>query len=156
MDLRIFGKALLYKSLWRGIFNSNPCSAIICQKYQKGRSLEFWFRSGSLGIKQGWAIWLSFRRIEQYFLDNLKWKKISGRKISIGLDSFARFKGNLQILNPLLLLLHRLGIFTWDRIIDRWSGPYPMLKNVADIGVPQAFFSLWDNLKLSIHQAGLK
>lgn len=158
MDIRIFGRALLCKALWRGIFIPNPWSAIIRQKYLKGRSLEFWFRSGSLGIKQGSAIWLSFRRIEQYFLDNLKWRIFSGRKIFIGLDSFAGFKGNLhlQVPDPLLFHLHGSGYFTWDRIIERWNGPYPMLKNAADLGVPQALFSLWDNLKLSIDQAGLK
>lgn len=110
MDIRIFGRALLCKALWRGIFIPNPWSAIIRQKYLKGRSLEFWFRSGSLGIKQGSAIWLSFRRIEQYFLDNLKWRIFSGRKIFIGLDSFAGFKGNLQVPDPLLFHLHRSGL----------------------------------------------
>jgi len=156
MDIRTFGKALLCKSLWRGIFNSNPWSAIIRQKYLKGRSLEFWFRTGSLGIKQGSAIWLSFRRIEQFFLGNLKWNIFSGTKIFIGLDHLAGLKGNLLIPDPLLFHLHRSGFFTWDRIIDRWIDPYPILLTAADLGIPQALVSLWDTFISSIEQAGLK
>eukprot|EP00253_Pinus_taeda_P012614 PITA_12614 len=41
-DLRIFGSALICKSLHRGIFGSGPWSKTIQTKYLKGRSLLFW------------------------------------------------------------------------------------------------------------------
>lgn len=150
VDVRIFGKALVFKSLWRGIFDSNPWSAIIHQKYKKGRSLEFWLRFGSIAIKQGSTIWLSFKRIEKYFLNNLKWRIFSRRKIFISFDSFAGFRGNLQVPDPLLFYLHRSGIFTWNRVIKEWRGLSPLLKNATDFGLPQALSLLWDNLRLPL------
>eukprot|EP00253_Pinus_taeda_P001784 PITA_01784 len=41
LDLRNFGKALLCKSLWRGIFGEGPWSITIKKKYMKGKDLEF-------------------------------------------------------------------------------------------------------------------
>eukprot|EP00253_Pinus_taeda_P017686 PITA_17686 len=46
LDLRIFDKALLCKSLWRGIFGDGPWSNTIKKKYMKGRDIEFWYRKG--------------------------------------------------------------------------------------------------------------
>eukprot|EP00253_Pinus_taeda_P024937 PITA_24937 len=42
LDLRIFGKALLCKTLWRGISGEGPWSVTIKKKYMKGKDLEFW------------------------------------------------------------------------------------------------------------------
>lgn len=64
MDQRLFDKALVCKSMWRGIFGNGPWSVIIQKKYLKGRSMEHWFRSRPIGIKQGSAIWHNFRKME--------------------------------------------------------------------------------------------
>ena len=45
MDLRAFGKGLLCKSLWRGIFEDGPWSITAKLKYLKGKNLEYWFRT---------------------------------------------------------------------------------------------------------------
>ena len=135
LNIKIFGAALICKSLWRGIFGFNPWSDIIRQKYKKGRGIEFWFRSDSIGIQQGSAIWHSFKKVQRYFLSNLKWKIFTGRKILIGLDPIAGFQGTLQGPPSLLFFLHRSGYFTWNRIIKDWCGPSPMLRDVDDIRI---------------------
>lgn len=155
-DLRIFWKSLLCKSLWIGCFHSNPWSAIICHKYQKGITVEFWYRSRVIGNKQGSTIWLSFRRIEQYFLCNLKWRIFSGSNILIGLEPIADVKDPLKFPDPLLFYLHRSSCFTWNNIIEKWNGLFPILKNAVDLGILQVLSSLWVSLKLSIEQVALK
>jgi len=40
LDLRAFGKALLCKSLWRGIFGEGRWSITIKKKYMKGKDME--------------------------------------------------------------------------------------------------------------------
>lgn len=72
--LKSFGKALLCKSLLRGIYGSCPWSSYINQKYLKGRPMLYWYRRNSLGIKSGSAIWRSFRKALPFFMDNYKWK----------------------------------------------------------------------------------
>jgi len=89
MDLRAFGKALLCKSLWRGIFAEGPWSVTIKLKYMKGKNLEYWFKTGAIGTKHGSAIWLSLRKIEKYFIKNLKWRIHTGSRILIGFDPIA-------------------------------------------------------------------
>eukprot|EP00253_Pinus_taeda_P036565 PITA_36565 len=83
-DLRLSGRALLCRSLWRGIFGEGPWSNIIRLKYMKGKNLEFWYRVGSIGTRQGSAIWYSLRKIEQYFIMRLKWRIFTGNSILIG------------------------------------------------------------------------
>lgn len=156
MDQRLFEKALVCKSMWRGIFGDNPWSAIIHQKYLKGRSLEHWFRFGSIGIKQGSAIWHSFRKNGKYFLKNLKWRMYSGRNIFISIDSFAGYRWILPVPDPLLFVLHRMGLFTWDKIIADWRGFVPILKDAVDIGLPVALLSSWANVKDALGEGGIK
>lgn len=86
LNMKIFGKALLCKSLYRGIFGSGPWRKIIQNRYLKGCSLEFWYRRSSFGIKSGSAIWNSFRKILPFFIQNLRWRLYSGSCIYIGID----------------------------------------------------------------------
>lgn len=88
LDLRSSGKALLCKSLWRGIYGEGPWSNTIKMKYMGGKEMAHWYRLGRIGSKHGSAIWLSFRKIEHYFLKNLIWSFQSGSKIIIGIDPF--------------------------------------------------------------------
>lgn len=136
--------------------HSNSWNAIINHKYQKGRTVEVWYRSGAIRINQRSAIWLSFRTIEQYFLCNLKWRVFSGSKILVGLDPIADVKDPLKFPDPLLFYLHRSGCFTWNRIIEKWNGLFLILKNAAELGIPQVLSSLWLSKKLSIEQMALK
>lgn len=46
LDLRNFEKALLCKTLWRGIYEEVPWSNIIRKKYLGKKDLSFWFRKG--------------------------------------------------------------------------------------------------------------
>eukprot|EP00253_Pinus_taeda_P013144 PITA_13144 len=83
LDLTVFGKALICKSLHRGIFGSGPWSKLINRKYLKGKGIVYWYRRKTLGKKRGSAIWLGFRKLLQFFLDNLRWNIFSGASIHI-------------------------------------------------------------------------
>eukprot|EP00253_Pinus_taeda_P029607 PITA_29607 len=71
LDMRSFGKELLCKSLYRGIFGDGPWSKIIRAKYLKGKSIEFSYRRCSIGIRRGSTIWQSLRKVHPFFMDNL-------------------------------------------------------------------------------------
>lgn len=142
LNIKFFGAALICKSLWRGIYGTSLWSDIVRQKYLKGRGIEFWFRFDTIGIKRGSTIWYSFRRVQHYFLSNLKWKIHTGSKIFIGLDSFPGYRGTLLV-PPLLFFLRRSGLFTWNLIIKEWDGSQPVLRDADDISLPIDLIPLW-------------
>jgi len=111
LDLRSFGKALLCKSLWRGIYGEGPWSSTIKTKYMGGKDMEHWFRLGRIGTTYGSAIWLSFRKIEQYFLKNMKWSLQSDSRILIGIDPLMCGRENITIPERLLIFFHRKRFF---------------------------------------------
>lgn len=153
-DLRAFGKALLCKSLWRGIFREAPWSITIKNKYMRGKDMEYWFRIGRIGGTYGSAIWLSFRKIEQYFLRNLKWSLQFGNKILIGIDPILSGRESISILERLLILFHINGIFTWDKLISAWKGPLPLWKRANDLDMPDPLASLWNSVKEALRSCG--
>jgi len=73
LDIRTFGKALLCKSLWRGISEVNLWSTFLRNKYMGNKGLIYWYRKGTIGHLHRSAIWLSFKKIESIFLKNLSW-----------------------------------------------------------------------------------
>lgn len=156
LNIKIFGVALICKSLWRGIYGTSLWSDIVRQKYLKGRGIEFWFRFDTIGIKRGSAIWYSFRRVQHYFLSNLKWEIHTGNKIYIGLDSFAGYRGSLLVPPPLLFFLRRSGLFTWNQIIKEWDGSQPVLRDADDISLPFNLIPLWSDLSSSLQRGGLQ
>lgn len=143
LDSRTFGKALLCKSLWRGIFGEGSWSNIIKVKYMRGKGLEYWYRLGRIGTKYGSAIWLSFRKLEKFFLKHLKWCLQSGSRILIGVDPILSGRERISILEKILLFLHYKGFFTWDKLIVGWHGPHPTWKSADDLGLPQSIKCLW-------------
>lgn len=56
MDIRTFGKALLCKSLWRGMSGASLWSSILRRKYMGNKDLIYWYRKGTIGYAQGSAI----------------------------------------------------------------------------------------------------
>lgn len=155
IDLRAFRKVLLCKSLWRGIFGDGPWSVMVKQKYMKGKSLEYWFRTGAIGTKQGFSIWLNLRKVKKYFLKNLKWRIFSGNNILIGLDPIACCWGCISIPNNLIFSFHRIGYFTWDKLISNRSGLTPLWKDASNIGLPIELSSSWNNVKDALVASGI-
>lgn len=156
MDLRAFGKALLCKSIWRGIFGDGPWSSTVKLKYMKGKNLEHWHRTGAIGTKHGSAIWLSFRKVEKYFLKNLRWRIHTGNNILIGLDSIACSRGFTSFPEILLFYLHRNGIFTWDKLISEWCGLDPLWKDATDLRLPGDLSSSWKDVKDALKGSGIQ
>ena len=147
LDLRAFGKALLCKSLWRGIFGEGRWSITIKKKYMKGKDMEQQFRIGRIEATYGSAIWLSFRKIEQYFLKNLKWSLQSGSRIIIGIDPILSSWESISIPERLLIFFHRNGIFMWDKLIIAWQGPLPLWKEAIDLGMSESLAKHWNTVK---------
>jgi len=145
LDMRTFGKALLCRSLWRGIFGDGLWSNTIKNKYMKGRDIKHWYKKGRIGSKYGSAIWLSFWKIEHYFLKNLKWKFQMGSIIFIGIDPFVGGREAISIPKQLLCFFHRIGIFTWDKLISACHGPIPIWKEAYNLDMPAPMADLWNS-----------
>lgn len=126
LDLRIFRRALLWKTLWRGIFENGLWSNIVQKKYLRGKDLSFWLRKERIGSSIGSPIWLSLRKIGKFFLVNLIWQFQSRKRILIGRDQFMSGAEVIVVQNPLLKFLHRKGLFNWDSLIGGWLGPIPL------------------------------
>ena len=120
MDIRTFGKALLCKSLWRGINGDTLWSTSSRNKYMGNKDLIYWYRKGTIGYPQGSTIWLSFRKIESFFLQNLYWNIQNGRNVYIGFDHIVGIGENFIIPPNIIMAFHRKGIFTWSQIIAEW------------------------------------
>eukprot|EP00253_Pinus_taeda_P032611 PITA_32611 len=160
LNMRTFGNALLCKSLHRGIFGEGPWSKLINRKYLKGRGMEYWYRRNSLGIKRGSAIWLSLRKLQPFFMENLRWRIYSGTNILIGFDSIINGLVSL-IPSPLVRFLHAKGFFTWDKLIKAWSHSSPVWIDGSDLHLPPSLHPLWESTVqslsgLEIHRSGTK
>eukprot|EP00253_Pinus_taeda_P022290 PITA_22290 len=159
LNLKIFGKALIYKTLHRGIFGSGPWSLLINRKYLKGKGIIFWYRRKTLGKKSGSAIWLGFRKLQQFFLENLRWKIHTGASILIGIDCI--LNGPSTFPPSLILYLQNKGIFSWDKLISSWSNLSPVWKSASELHLPPSLSPLWTSFEqslsnLPIHRAAPK
>lgn len=155
LNMKIFGKALLCKSLYRGIFGSGPWSKIIQNRYLKGRSLEFWYRRSSFGIKTGSAIWNSFRKILPFFIQNLRWRLYSGSCIYIGIDPIVN---GLELMIPrcLILFLQTKGIFTWEKLIKQWTSSSPVWIGEEDLSIPPHLSTIWASVIQNLTSKGIQ
>lgn len=160
LNMRIFGNALICKSMHRGFFGNSPWFALIKQKYLKGRNMEHWLRRSSLGIRHGSPIWCSFRKNQWFFMNNLKWIFFSGSSVLIALDP-TLYNLESQIPPALLTFFHSRGFFTWSKLIDSWSSLEPIWKTEQQLHIPPPLRPLWSSATLSfsrrrIHQLGTK
>lgn len=155
LDLRIFRKALLCRSLWRGIYEGRPWSNIIQKKYLGKKDISFWFRKGRIGFPSGSSIWLSLRKIESYFPGNLVWRFQSGKKILIGKDQFLSGAEVIEFPEPLLIFLPRKGFFYWDSLIAGWQGPVPIWKEAGCMGMQGDIALQWDLIRPRLRNCGI-
>eukprot|EP00253_Pinus_taeda_P009348 PITA_09348 len=149
LNLRSFGKALICKSLHRGIFGNGPWSRLINRKYLKGKGIVFWYRRNSLGKRRGSAIWLGFRKLQHFFLAYLRWKIFSGSSIHIGFDLILNGPVSLFPL-PLIHFFHAKGIFTWEKLIKSWSHSSPIWNAGTDLHLPPSLIPLWSSFTQSL------
>lgn len=153
-DLRQFGWALICRTLWRGIFGDGPWSNIIRQKYMKGRQLEFWYRTRTIGPRQGSAIWHSLRKIESYFITRLKWRLYIGSRILIGIDPILCGHCDISIPENLSAYLHRRGFFTWNNLIESWQGSSPIWKDENALCLPDVLGGIWKSITELLNRSG--
>lgn len=155
LDLRTFGKALLCRTLWRGIYEERPWSNIIQKKYMRKKDISFWFRKGRIGSPFGSSIWLSLRKIEIYFLENLVWRFHSGKKILIGKDHFLSGFEVIDVPESLLSFFHRKGFFYWDNLIVGWQGSIPIWKEAGCLGLQGDLARQWEIIRTRLRNCGI-
>lgn len=155
LDLRSFWKALLCKSLWKGIYGEGPLRSITKMKYMGGKDIVHWYRVGGIGSKYGFAIWLSFRKIEYYFLKNLIWSFQSDNRLFIGTDSFISRCEKIYVLVNLLSFFHRKGFFTWDKLIAAWQGPIPLWREADSLGMCDFLARQWNIIRDGLISSGI-
>lgn len=155
LDLKSFGRALLCKTLWRGIFENGPWSNIVRNKYLRRKDLAFWLRKGKLGFSKGSPVWLSIRKIGNFLLGNLSWHFQSGKNILIGKDHFMSGAEAIEVQDSLLNFLHRKGMFYWDSLIASWRGPIPLWKEADSLGMPTDIAFQWDQIRIHLRNCGI-
>lgn len=118
------------------------------------KDITYWFRMGKIGVAYGSAIWLSFRKVEKFFLKNLVWSFQSGNKILIGIDLIMGGGDANNISQRLLNLFHRKGFFTWDKLIAAWQGPFPIWKDSSHMGMSGDLVQQWEQVKCCMRNCG--
>lgn len=154
-DLKMFGQALICRTLWRGIFGSSTWSNIIRQRYMKGKDIIYWYRKGSIGINSGSPIWLSMKRIEAFFISHIRWRIHSGNNILIGIDPLTVGHKDLNIPDALIYQLHRQGYLTWNKLIKEWRGSTPVLLDSIDLHLQQPMADQWNSITETVKMGGI-
>eukprot|EP00253_Pinus_taeda_P024795 PITA_24795 len=154
LDMRTFGKALLCKSLWGAIHGEGSWSSIIQKKYLGRKDLTFWFREGRIGAPYGSPIWLSFHKIENFFLKNLIWRFQFGNNILIGKDQFLSGAEEINVPIPLLNFFHRRDLFFWDSLIATWQGSIPLWKDAGTLKMPGPIALQWEHIRMNLKNCG--
>ena len=72
----------------------------------------------------------------------------------IGYDSISCAR-EFSFASPLVHNLHRLGCFTWDKLIKDWSGSIPVWNDGEDLHLPQSMFPLWTSVKERLSSLGI-
>ncbi len=154
-ELRLFGQALICRTLWRGIFGSSTWSNIIRQRYMKGKDIIYWYRKGSIGINTGSPIWLIMKKIEAFFISHIRWRFHSGSNILIGIDPLTVGHKDLNIPDALIIQLHPQGYFTWNKLIKEWRGSTPVWLDSIDLHLQQPMADQWYAITESISMGGI-
>lgn len=141
--------------MWREIHGEGPWSLTIQTKYLGRKDLPFWFRKGKIGTSYGSSIWLSFRKIENYFLKKLIFHFQYGSKILIGKDQFLSGAEEVNVPESLLKFFHRRGLFFWDSLISSWQASIPLWKDADVLEMPQAIALQWERISSGLRNCGI-
>eukprot|EP00253_Pinus_taeda_P017747 PITA_17747 len=125
-DLRLFGCALICRTLWRGIYGSSPWSNIIRQRYMKGKSINFWYRKGNIGAN-----------------------------IFIGIDPIVCGLSDIILPRELITQLQHQGIFTWEKLIKDWQGSTPIWMESSDLNLQNILVGIWKSITDSLAGSGI-
>lgn len=156
LDLRLFGCALICRSLWRGIYGYSPWSNIIRHIYMRGKPIEYWLRKGTIGPRSGSPIWLSMRKIESFFISRLRRRFHNGSNILIGIDPITGYKSEHTIPRGLIIQLQHKGIFTWDKLIKDWHGNTPVWKDGYDLDFQVYWDGIWKSAIDQLSRSGIQ
>ena len=71
MNIKLFGWALLIKSLWWGLLGTGIWSKIIKTKYLMEIKICHGFREGLVGRAYEFAIWSNLNRVQHWFKERI-------------------------------------------------------------------------------------
>lgn len=94
------------------------------------------------------AIWNNLRKIEKYFIGNLKWSFQTGNRILIGINPIMSGRETISISDRFLFFFHGKGFFTWDKLMSGWQGPLPIWKLDAELNLPDSLSSQWHLIRI--------
>lgn len=119
------------------------------------KDITFWYKKATIGSSHGFAIWMSFWKIESFFLQNLSWSLQNGIKLFIGFDPIFGFGEDINIPPQIIQILHRMGIFTWSRATAGWQGSIPIWKNAYQMGLKGIFSLQWTKISMTLRNTGI-
>lgn len=126
LNIIVFNKTMLTKSLWRGINGTGTWSSVIKCKYGRNLSLLEIYRSKRLFASSVLEIWRGFTKITMDLAERLCWRFGMGLDIMLAGD---RIQGvavlPLENSNPIHRLENR-HIFLLYQTIERWSMGFPI------------------------------
>ena len=155
LNIRAFNTALLIKSLWRAITESDIWNDIIHVKYLRGDSLHKLYYGKYSMPKYISVIWLAFKKILPIFAKNIVWRFGNGLNISLGSDQiYGMGVESLHTMRIVHRLSHR-GNFHLYKVIHYWAHGAPIVKTVESLGLTGGDAEDWKIYVQNIWAAGL-
>lgn len=125
LDTLSFNRALICKSLWRGLTGRGIWSLIIRGKYMAYKDIEDWIKYGDIITPSSSYIWWCMMRIRHWLFTGLYWEVGNGNRTIVGLDIIKDLMGSHTLFSPLLQHLHDRGMFLFSHVVShRVSYPH--------------------------------
>lgn len=146
-DMHIFARALIMKSMWRGLNSCGIWSEILKYKYLNNNNMEDLHVTGRQQSKGGSIIWNGFSNCWLSFTTFLKSHFGRGSKILIRWDGMNGISDNNNLSMDIINFLNTRGIFLLTQIIKDTVNGRPIWMTPEDLSLPEHLRSDWDNFK---------
>ena len=143
LNIEIFGKSLLMRSMWRSIHNDGIWRDIIRYKYMKLQNLEEAYLCGWRNKGKGSQIWKGFTKIWPSFREHLKWSFGKSQKIMIREVSIRGFLVDLSLGEQIINFLHKRGFLLMTQVIQHWQDGIPIWYDVEALGLQGSMRLEW-------------
>jgi len=137
VNIQMFGKALIEKSLWRLLRGEGLWNCIMRMKYIEPLSFNELLHK-ELNIYHNFSIvWKALANSFMIVGSWLTWKIINGLKVRVGIDPWFKVKGPYHFSLDLQDTLHNLNIYTLNDVaLAIQTNPWQKeCKLVKDIGL---------------------
>jgi hypothetical protein len=115
-NLNRFAKALVAKSLWRGLFGLGPWSKVLIKKYLKGVEVVLWLCTDNNKFPIASNFWKNFMGSLHIVKRWLLWSVGNGTKVQIGHDPFIGCDHMYKLSDALVRHLNDLQVYSLAHI----------------------------------------